>query len=67
MVLTYEIYVANHLQLELEAFGITGESAKKFLEKRYFGFLANNTNLTVDFIENEIEESVNLEETTETA
>ena len=67
MCLTYEIYIANHLQLELEAFSITGESTKRFLEKRYFGFLANNTNLSVDFIENDIEETIDLEETTDTA
>ena len=63
LIVSYEIYQANHIQLELESLDLNGKSATEYLEKRFFEMGFNNTNLSVDFVDNNINETVDLNET----
>ena len=61
--MSYEIYQAQHVTLELESLDLNGKSATEYLERRYFELGFNNTNLSVDFCDNNINETVDLNET----
>jgi len=63
LILSYEVFQAVHIALELEDLPLNGMSAKEYLEKRYFEMACNNTNISLDFTKNDIENTVNLDET----
>ena len=63
LIVSYEIYQANHITLELENLNLNGRSATEYLEKRFYELGFNNTDLSVDFVQNDINESVDLDET----